>query len=692
MAKNFVEQITIKAVAEGFDKINQQIEKVEKSAQGLSKKLESVGRSLTIGVTAPLTAFAGFAIKEFAQAEKAIAKVESALKLTGDRIGVTFDELQKASQNLQNNSIFGDDEILGKVSSQLLRVGGLTKEQFFEAQQAVIDLASALDTDLQSATLQVAKALESPADALGALGRIGIRFSEDEQKLIKSLVDAGRAAEAQGLILDKLRSKFDGTGKAISETSFGALAQLKNAFGDLAEVIGGRLFNAIRPLVENLTAIFQNLQKVNPEVLDFSIKLGLVAAALGPVSIALGVLISNITLLVNPITVAVGLLIGITSSLDALAKRFTIVSRIIAATNTILFTLLTALSGLATALVTIVSLFLKADAAIAKLLGFERVSKFADETSKALFGLSEDIAEITGNLAGTTGQEFAKIFSGETAEVLSVNDLFGDFNTFINDIRKKGEEAGKAFGEGLSIGTSEAYSLRDALAERDKLDDEIRRVKVESEKLTQTGEIFANSFTNAFSSIQAGTKSLADSFKDLGKTIVNSLFNAAIQNALTKLFQGLGGIFTQGGVATGAPNITGGYTGGLVQAATGGHIIGPGSGTSDSILARLSNGEFVMSAKAVKAFGVETLHKMNALGKGFMPRSRFGMPAFADGGAVSGSSGVVVNVVNNSRQPVSATANTRFDGRQIIIDTFLEDARVNGPMSQTIQNTYGVRR
>ena len=684
MAKNFVEQITVKAVAEGFDKINQQVEKIGKATDGLSKKLESVGKTLTVGVTAPLAAFAGFAIKEFAQAEKAIAKVESALKLTGDRIGVTFDELQKASQNLQNNSIFGDDEILGKVTSQLLRVGGLTKEQFFEAQQAVVDLASALDTDLQSATLQVAKALESPADALGALGRIGIRFSDDEQKLIKSLVDAGRAAEAQGLILDKLRSKFDGTGKAISQTSFGALAQLRNAFGDLAEVIGGRLFNAIRPLVENLTTIFQNLQKVNPEVLDFSIKLGLVAAALGPVSIALGVLISNLTLFINPITAGIGILVGFTSALDKLAEKFTLVSRIISAVNTVTFALLTVVNSLGLSLTAIPRVLLEIGSAAERITG---KSLGLENLRDSLANVQNDIIENIKTTADITKNEFNNIFEGQQRDVISVNDLFGDFNNFINEISIKGKETGVKFGEGVKSGISTVspFAVSAALA-ADKLDAELNRVRDQYNKLTETGEIFTNSFTNALSSIQAGTKSLGDSFKDLGKTIVNSLFNAAIQNAFTKLFQNLGGAFTFGGVTAGAPNITG------QTFAEGGAVSGPGTGTSDSILARLSNGEFVMSAKAVKAFGLETLHKMNSLGKGFMPRSRFGMPAFADGGAVSGNSGVVVNVVNNSRQPVNATANTRFDGRQIIIDTFLEDARVNGPMSQTIQNTYGVRR
>lgn len=55
--------------------------------------------------------------------------------------------------------------------------------------------------------------------------------------------------------------------------------------------------------------------------------------------------------------------------------------------------------------------------------------------------------------------------------------------------------------------------------------------------------------------------------------------------------------------------------------ATGGYITGPGTGTSDSIPARLSNGEFVIRAAAVRRIGVGHLHMMNAMG-------------YADGGAV----------------------------------------------------------
>ena len=43
--------------------------------------------------------------------------------------------------------------------------------------------------------------------------------------------------------------------------------------------------------------------------------------------------------------------------------------------------------------------------------------------------------------------------------------------------------------------------------------------------------------------------------------------------------------------------------GGIMDYTRGGHAVGPGTGTSDSIPAFLSDGEFVMTADAVKGFG-----------------------------------------------------------------------------------------
>lgn len=52
-----------------------------------------------------------------------------------------------------------------------------------------------------------------------------------------------------------------------------------------------------------------------------------------------------------------------------------------------------------------------------------------------------------------------------------------------------------------------------------------------------------------------------------------------------------------------SPKIVTAATGGIADARTGGHLEGPGTGTSDSIPAKLSDGEFVMTAKAVRGAG-----------------------------------------------------------------------------------------
>lgn len=68
--------------------------------------------------------------------------------------------------------------------------------------------------------------------------------------------------------------------------------------------------------------------------------------------------------------------------------------------------------------------------------------------------------------------------------------------------------------------------------------------------------------------------------------------------------------------------------------ATGGYVSGAGTGTSDSIPAMLSNGEYVLTAKTVKRLGVDYLNRLNE-GASIVP-SMAKLPKFrfADGGLV----------------------------------------------------------
>lgn len=65
--------------------------------------------------------------------------------------------------------------------------------------------------------------------------------------------------------------------------------------------------------------------------------------------------------------------------------------------------------------------------------------------------------------------------------------------------------------------------------------------------------------------------------------------------------------------------------------ATGGYISGAGTGTSDSIPAMLSNGEYVIKASSVRRYGTNFL---NAVNNGSFAKIHPHVPKFADGGAV----------------------------------------------------------
>ena len=84
--------------------------------------------------------------------------------------------------NLQNKTLFGDEVILKDATAQLLTFTNITGENFGRTQEAALDLATRLDGDLKSASIQLGKALNDPVANLSALSRSGIQFSEDQKK------------------------------------------------------------------------------------------------------------------------------------------------------------------------------------------------------------------------------------------------------------------------------------------------------------------------------------------------------------------------------------------------------------------------------------------------------------------------------------------------------------------------------
>jgi hypothetical protein len=91
------------------------------------------------------------------------------------------------------------------------------------------------------------------------------------------------------------------------------------------------------------------------------------------------------------------------------------------------------------------------------------------------------------------------------------------------------------------------------------------------------------------------------------------------------------------------------YEGAPVAMAQGGSVSGPGTSTSDSVFAKLSNGEFVVKAAAVAAYGTGLFHALNNMQ----------LPGFAAGGLVASP----VRLAGGSHAPSTSVLNLSIDGR-----------------------------
>lgn len=220
------------------------------------------GGLLTGGITVAIGALASFASSAtaaFQESEKAITKVKTAIDTTGAAAGFTAEQLASEAERLQNVTTFDDDDILNKVTAQLLTFTQVTGENFLRAQKAALDLSTVLDGDLQSASIQLGKALENPVKGVTALTKSGVTFTEQQKEQIKVLTEAGKVQEAQGIILDEIAAKYGNQAEALAKTDTGKLEQLKNIFGEFKEDVGAFIVGALAKLTPAIEFIIGKL-------------------------------------------------------------------------------------------------------------------------------------------------------------------------------------------------------------------------------------------------------------------------------------------------------------------------------------------------------------------------------------------------------------------------------------------------
>ena len=251
----------------------------ERKASDVARSWQAAGKAIGVAIGAGIgiatTAFAVY-VRNTIEAEKVQAQLAARIKSTGGAAGLAMADLNKMADALQAATTF-DDESIGKAQATLLTFTKIGRENFGAATEAVLNLSTALGTDLNGAALQVGKALNDPVQGVTALSRAGVQFSDAQKAVIKSLVETGKTAKAQELILHELETQMGGAARAARDTLGGALQGLKNTLDNLLEGDSGS---------GGLRGAREAVEQLNATLNDPAIKAGIDTTANGLIRLA----------------------------------------------------------------------------------------------------------------------------------------------------------------------------------------------------------------------------------------------------------------------------------------------------------------------------------------------------------------------------------------------------------------------
>lgn len=226
-------------------------------------------------------------------------------------------------------------------------------------------------------------------------------------------------------------------------------------------------------------------------------------------------------------------------------------------------------------------------------------------------------------------------------------------------------EAGKAKANNADSYEEKVRLMNEALQ---KYDEEQQKINTIS-KIQQTSNQLAKDFSGAITDWITGAQSFGDAMKNILQQLIAQLIQAAIYATIVAACTGGGGGFAAR------------WKGAFGKAfASGGSVAGPGTGTSDSVPAMLSNGEYVLNAQAVDRLGVPFLNGLNTGRlRGFASGGLVGSGgAYNRPASVASSSSSTSNSITLNVSALDASSFADFlarGGMQVLKQATLDDNR-----------------
>jgi hypothetical protein len=220
--------------------------RIKTEGENLLSKLKGALTDIRTWAAAAFAALtSGAAVMAFREAEAATNKLNQSLVNNGIYTKALSADYEKIAKDLQGVTAFEDDAIKAAMAQMQAYLGQtkITKELM----TATLDLAAAKKIDLSTAAEMVGKSIGTGTNALG---RQGIELDKNASK-----------SERMSKVLEGLNTQFGGQAE-VTAKGYGALDQMKNAVGDLLEIVGEKLapfvIRGAQAITQFATAISSN--------------------------------------------------------------------------------------------------------------------------------------------------------------------------------------------------------------------------------------------------------------------------------------------------------------------------------------------------------------------------------------------------------------------------------------------------
>ncbi len=173
------------------------------------------------------------AANEDARSQRLLANtLQNTTGATNDQVAAVEANLQK----LQYSAAVADDELRPALQKLLQATRDTGKAQ--DLLSTALDIAAVTGRDVETVALSLSRAYQGN---IGALRRLGLRVSDT----------AVKSKDFQ-MAMEEIRPVVDGAAEAAAKGADGGWKRLGIALGDISEVVGTELNNALGPTVSNL--------------------------------------------------------------------------------------------------------------------------------------------------------------------------------------------------------------------------------------------------------------------------------------------------------------------------------------------------------------------------------------------------------------------------------------------------------